>query len=83
MKSIIKNIKIKNSKVYVFFESITDKDMYDIDDSFTEGTLFNILRFKFGIVHTIKYNKDKNLLQINTTSRYADQVSEVVRNFFK
>lgn len=82
MKKKIKDIKIKNNIVNIYFYSITEQEAYDMCDAFKPGTLFNQLRFKLGIIHTMKYDADKNMLEIKTLNKYGEKVIEIVNKYF-
>ena len=78
MKNKIKNIKVKDNVVYVYLDKVTDQDIHDILDIFKNGTLFNELRIKRGIIHTMKYENTKKILEIKTLNKYSKEVVGVI-----
>lgn len=82
MKKKIKEIKIKNNIVTVHFNSITEQEVYDMCDAFKPETLFNQLRFKLGIMHTMRYDAGKNMLEIKTLNKYGKKVIETINKYF-
>ncbi len=83
MKNKIKNIKISNNTIFIYLNNVTLEEVDSCLDLFKNGSLFNILRFKKGLVHTMKYNKEKNIISVNTLKKYSDEVLDIIKNYFK
>jgi hypothetical protein len=82
MKNKIKSIKVNNNVILIYLNDVTFEEVDSYLDAFKNGSLFNILRFKKGLIHTMKYNKEKNIISVNTLKKYSYEVLDIIKNYF-